>query len=75
MVLGEVVPIPFTACDSEGLAVGHDDGGSFSAEHGIGSAKRELLTRYSAPSRIDLMRAIKQAVDPGGLMNPGKIFQ
>ena len=49
--------------------------GSFSAEHGIGAAKRELLTRYSVPARLELMRAVKQAVDPGGLMNPGKIFQ
>tara|TARA_Y100001934_G_scaffold275609_1_gene370494 strand:+ start:5104 stop:6525 length:1422 start_codon:yes stop_codon:yes gene_type:complete len=63
---------PLLDCLNEQVA---SYGGSFSAEHGIGSAKRELLTRYSAPSRIDLMRAIKQAVDPGGLMNPGKIFQ
>jgi len=48
--------------------------GSFSAEHGIGSLKREQLRRYAPASRMKLMLAIKQAIDPSGLMNPGKIF-
>jgi len=48
-------------------------GGSISAEHGIGQAKRDELARTAAPSRLAMLRAIKQAIDPGGIMNPGKI--
>jgi FAD/FMN-containing dehydrogenase len=49
-------------------------GGSISAEHGIGQLKREELKRYKAPVELDLMRAIKQALDPAGLLNPGKVL-
>lgn len=49
-------------------------GGSFSAEHGIGGLKRDDFLRYTPESRITLMRAIKAAIDPDGVMNPGKIF-
>lgn len=49
-------------------------GGSFSAEHGIGGLKREDFRRYTPESRVALMRAIKAAIDPQGVMNPGKIF-
>lgn len=49
-------------------------GGSFSAEHGIGGMKRDDFLRYTPESRVALMRAIKAAIDPGGVMNPGKIF-
>jgi len=48
--------------------------GSISAEHGIGMLKREELARYKAPVELDMMRAIKAALDPLGIMNPGKIF-
>ena len=48
-------------------------GGSISAEHGIGQLKRELLPDYKPAVEIDLMRRIKQAFDPRGLMNPGKV--
>jgi FAD/FMN-containing dehydrogenase len=48
--------------------------GSFSAEHGIGQLKRDELLRYKSPVEIELMRSIKRAVDPRGLMNPGKII-
>jgi len=48
--------------------------GSFSAEHGIGAQKRGDLVRYAAPSRLALMRAVKAAIDPAGVMNPGKIL-
>lgn len=48
-------------------------GGSISAEHGIGQLKRELLPDYKPAVEIDLMRCIKQAFDPRGLMNPGKV--
>ena len=49
-------------------------GGSISAEHGIGQLKRELLPDYKPAVEIDLMRRIKQAFDPRGLMNPGKVL-
>jgi FAD/FMN-containing dehydrogenase len=48
--------------------------GSFSAEHGIGRLKREELQRYSSPAALSAMRAIKQALDPNGIMNPGKLI-
>ncbi|OAN53170.1 hydroxyacid dehydrogenase [Paramagnetospirillum marisnigri] len=48
-------------------------GGSISAEHGIGRLKVEELAHYKAAVDIDLMRRIKSAFDPRGLMNPGKV--
>jgi FAD/FMN-containing dehydrogenase len=49
-------------------------GGSISAEHGIGVLKREELQRYKSPLELQMMRNIKQALDPLNLMNPGKII-
>lgn len=49
-------------------------GGSISAEHGIGQLKRDDLARYRSPVELATMRAIKQALDPLGLMNPGKLL-
>jgi FAD/FMN-containing dehydrogenase len=49
-------------------------GGSVSAEHGIGSLKKEFLPLSRSPEEIALMRAIKKAMDPNGILNPGKIF-
>ena len=48
--------------------------GSISAEHGIGALKREELKRYKDVVELDMMRAIKAALDPLGIMNPGKIL-
>jgi len=48
--------------------------GSISAEHGIGQLKRDELVHYKSPVELALMRSIKQALDPQGLMNPGKIL-
>jgi FAD/FMN-containing dehydrogenase len=48
-------------------------GGSISAEHGIGQLKREELARLASPGRIHALRAIKGALDPLGIMNPGKL--
>ena len=47
--------------------------GSLSAEHGIGQMKRAELLRQSDPARITALRAIKSALDPQGIMNPGKL--
>jgi FAD/FMN-containing dehydrogenase len=49
-------------------------GGSISAEHGIGQMKRDELARLSDPARIIAMQAIKRALDPKGIMNPGKLI-
>ncbi len=49
-------------------------GGSISAEHGIGVLKRDELVRRKPAVALDLMRAIKQALDPRGLMNPGRVL-
>ena len=47
--------------------------GSISAEHGIGQMKRDELARLADPARLTLMRAVKAALDPLGLLNPGKL--
>lgn len=49
-------------------------GGSISAEHGIGQMKREELLRLSSPARMGALRAIKAAMDPHGIFNPGKLL-
>jgi FAD/FMN-containing dehydrogenase len=49
-------------------------GGSISAEHGLGQLKREEIARHKAPLELELMRAVKRALDPQGLMNPGKVI-
>lgn len=51
-----------------------DMGGSVSAEHGIGMLKIEEMARYKSPVELDLMHRIKTAIDPKGLMNPGKVL-
>ncbi|CAJ0780026.1 putative FAD-linked oxidoreductase [Ralstonia condita] len=52
----------------------HAHGGSISAEHGIGQLKREDNARYKSAVELSVMRAIKRALDPRGLMNPGKVL-
>lgn len=49
-------------------------GGSISAEHGIGQLKREELAERKSPVALGLMRVIKKALDPQGLMNPGRVL-
>lgn len=51
-----------------------EDDGSISAEHGLGQSKRAAAQHYKAPLELELMRSIKQALDPAGLMNPGKLL-
>jgi len=56
----------------DGMA--HALGGSVSAEHGIGVSKRDDLPAYKSEVELALMRQIKQALDPHGLLNPGKLL-
>jgi FAD/FMN-containing dehydrogenase len=49
-------------------------GGSISAEHGIGQLKREELARVKNPVALEVMRAVKAALDPKGILNPGKVL-
>lgn len=49
-------------------------GGSFSAEHGIGLSKKRSMARRKDPVALAVMRQIKQAIDPKGIMNPGKVL-
>ncbi len=50
-------------------------GGSISAEHGLGQLKRDEILVYKSALEIELMQAVKRALDPQGLMNPGKVLQ
>ncbi len=52
----------------------HARGGTFSAEHGVGRLKTGDLARYGDPAKLTAMRAIKNALDPKGIMNPGALF-
>ena len=48
--------------------------GSISAEHGVGRARRNALAARKSPVELDMMRAVKRALDPQGIMNPGKML-
>ncbi len=52
----------------------HRFDGSISAEHGLGVLRRDESARYKSPVELAMMRAVKQALDPQGLMNPGKVL-
>jgi glycolate oxidase len=49
-------------------------GGTVTAEHGIGTTRREWLVRQRGEGTVAVMRAIKDALDPAGIMNPGKVL-
>ena len=53
----------------------HELGGSVSAEHGVGRLKVDDLERYGDPTKLTAMRAIKTALDPFGIMNPGAVLR
>jgi FAD/FMN-containing dehydrogenase len=53
----------------------HDMGGSVSAEHGVGRLKVEDLERYADPVKLATMRALKDALDPLGILNPGAVLR
>ena len=48
--------------------------GSISAEHGLGQLRRDEAQRYKSPVELQLMKTIKQALDPQGILNPGKVL-
>ena len=50
-------------------------GGSISAEHGVGSLKTDSLPHYKDPTALALMQQIKRALDPKGLLNPGRVVR
>jgi len=52
----------------------HAFNGSISAEHGVGQLKKDLLPNYKSAVELSLMRKIKRALDPNGIMNPGKVI-
>jgi FAD/FMN-containing dehydrogenase len=52
----------------------HRHKGSISAEHGLGALKKEEILRYKSPLEIQMMRSIKNALDPNQIMNPGKVI-
>jgi glycolate oxidase len=56
------------------LRAGLDLGGAISGEHGIGTEKKRYLAAMEDPGKLDLMRRIKAAFDPAGVLNPGAIF-
>lgn len=58
--------------DVESLAAGMD--GSFTAEHGVGQMRLSGMLAHKSRTELELMRAIKQALDPAGLFNPGKLL-
>lgn len=75
---GDWADADLLARQNEVFTVVHDSvhamGGSISAEHGVGQLKPSALVRYKDPVEISLMRSIKQALDPQGIMNPGKVL-
>jgi glycolate oxidase len=56
------------------ISTGVGLGGAVSGEHGIGTLKRPFLAELEDPVKLDLMRRIKAAFDPHGILNPGTIF-
>ena len=72
-------PAPFLAQASASVSAAlhgfaAELGGSFSAEHGVGKLKKDLLATTEGAVAMDLMRGLKRVLDPAGLMNPGKLF-
>ncbi|MHB8460428.1 MAG: FAD-linked oxidase C-terminal domain-containing protein [Candidatus Limnocylindrales bacterium] len=49
-------------------------GGTITAEHGVGSSRRSALVEQVGPDAIRVMRSIKSALDPLGILNPGKVL-
>ena len=71
---GRQMPQMHDAVDAAVFAGLAEAGGSFSAEHGIGLEKRAHLARRGDAAKLAVMRAVKQVLDPRGIMNPGKVI-
>jgi glycolate oxidase len=56
------------------LAAGLDAGGEISAEHGVGAAKKDYFLELGDPTKIALLKRIKHAFDPKGILNPGTLY-
>jgi glycolate oxidase len=56
------------------MQLGLDLGGTITGEHGVGVLKREWLAREIGPVALELHRSLKRAIDPAGILNPGKVF-
>jgi FAD/FMN-containing dehydrogenase len=67
-------PADDDAVDDLVLGLVVERGGSISAEHGIGTLKRRWLARDRSPAEVEAMRAVKRALDPDGILNPGALF-
>ena len=70
-----LLPLCFSFVLFHGSVVFADYRGSVSAEHGIGIDKIRWLAQCRSPEEIELMRTMKKSLDPGNLLNPGRIFE
>lgn len=66
-------PLPARAWDEQVLGAVRDAGGAISAEHGIGHERLPFLGHSRSPAEIAVMRTLKHALDPRGILNPGKV--
>jgi FAD/FMN-containing dehydrogenase len=73
-VTAAVRPFPEREIDEIVYGCVRDWGGSISAEHGIGLVKKPYLSYSRSPAEIAVMKALKAALDPRGILNPGKVF-
>lgn len=79
VVLPRDLPADEWASEGERVSRGiydlvHELGGSFSAEHGVGQSKRAWLDEYRGGPELELMRQLKKTLDPGNILNPGKVI-
>jgi glycolate oxidase len=49
-------------------------GGTVTGEHGVGVAKKEILPKFAGDAQMRVMRELRRALDPNGILNPGKMF-
>jgi FAD/FMN-containing dehydrogenase len=70
-----VLGAPGDAVDEAVLRVAAAHGGTISAEHGVGVAKARFLSLVRSPAELAAMAAIKHALDPGNLLNPGAVLR